>query len=235
MKIDISILYKPDGKSVEVITEDYVKDLVNKSYRKYNHIDKLFIMCSLFNDTGDTIDFSMSGDTLTIFYKTHCSVMYYYSFKDNTIDLRLCNISNFQYFVDNGILIYEKILISRVNDEIKKSNNEILSLQLFGNVSLEDYRRIGNAFSEMVYSPKHPFDKLIEVMYDISPNSEPLYVKHYFEPFDTLYVENGDIELEYCSEFDTNTNILRIRLVSIDNFNDNKYPIIKELSIKINN
>ena len=235
MKIDISILYKPDGKSVEVITEDYVKDLVNKSYRKYNHIDKLFIMCSLFNDTGDTIDFSMSGDVLTIFYKTHCSVMYYYSFKDNTIDLRLCNISNFQYFVDNGILIYEKILISRVNDEIKKSNNEILSLQLFGNVSLEDYRRIGNAFSEMIYSPIHPFDKLIEVMYDIFPKSEPLYVKHDFEPFDTLYVENGDIELEYCSEFDTNTNILRIRLVSIDNFNDNKYPIIKELSIKINN
>ena len=146
----------------------------------------------------------------------------------------MCNISNFQYFVDNGILIYEKILISRINNEIKKPNNEILSLQLFGNVSLEDYRHIGDAFSEMVYSPIHPFDKLIEVMYDISPKSEPLYVKHDFEPFDTLYVEIGDTEIEYCSEFDTDTNILRIRPVSIDNFNDNKYPIIKELSVKIN-
>ena len=236
MRVETEILYKPDGKTIKVINEDYMKDLVNKSYRKYNHIDKLFIMCSLFNNTGPIINFSTSSDgTITVFYKTNCSAMYYYNFKDNTIDLRLCNISNFQYFVDNGILIYEKILISEINDRIKKFDNEILSLQLFGNVSLEDYRCIGNAFSEMVYSQIHPFDKLIEVMYDISPKCEPLRIKHDFEPFGTLYVEIGDTEIEYCSEFDTNTNILKIRLVSIDNFNDNKYPIIKELSVKIYN
>ena len=234
MRVETEILYKPDGKSVEIITEDYVKDLVDESYRKYKFIDKSFITFSLFNNTGELNRFSRDKNTVTIFYRADCSVEYCYSFKDNCINLKLSNISNFQHFVDNGILIYEKILISRINNEIKKSNNEILSLQLFGNVSLEDYRRIGNAFSEMVYSPKHPFDKLIEVMYDISPKSEPLYVKHYFEPFDTLYVEIGDTEIEYCSEFDTNTNILRIRLVSIDNFNDNKYPIIKDLSVKIN-
>ena len=57
MKIDTSILYKPDGKTIKVITEDYVKDLVNESYRKYNHIDRLFTMCSLFNDTGLIINF----------------------------------------------------------------------------------------------------------------------------------------------------------------------------------
>lgn len=235
MRVETEILYKPDGKSVEIITEDYVKDLVDESYRKYKFIDKSFITFSLFNNTGELNRFSRDKNTVTIFYRADCSVEYCYSFKDNCINLKLSNISNFQHFVDNGILIYEKILISRINNEIKKSNNEILSLQLFGNVLFRDYEYIEELFREIDYGPNFSYAiKLRQSIYTIYAKYSPLlYVDYQRGSTNRLCVKFGDVEIIYYIEFDTSNSVLKITPFSVKGITDN-HPIIKELCVKIN-
>lgn len=233
MRVETEILYKPNEKSVEIITEDYVKYLVDESYRKYDLINESFITSSLFNDTGDIDRFLFNKDIFTIFYKADCSVKYHYSFKDNCISLKLSDISNFQHFIDNGILLYKEILVSRIGDRIRKSGNKILSLQLFGNALLRDYEYIEEVFNKI--GSDRLQDSIFEAMYTVYRGRPILTVNRYQNAQNCIYVSIGNVTIDYYTEFDRSTNILTIKAGSIEGADANRYPIIRSLSVKINN
>lgn len=117
--------------------------------------------------------------------------------------------------------------------EIKKSNNKILSLQLFGNVLLRDYEYIEEVFGEMESDRLQ--DRIFEAMYTIYRGHPILTVNQYQNARNCIYVRIGDVTIDYYTEFDCSTNILTIKAGSIEGVDANKYPIIRLLSVKINN
>lgn len=119
--------------------------------------------------------------------------------------------------------------------EIKKSNNKILSLQLFGNVLFRDYEYIEELFREIDYGPNFSYAiKLRQSIYTIYSKYSPLlYVDYQRGSTNRLCVKICDVEIIYYIEFDTSSSVLKITPFSINGITSN-CPIIKELSVKIN-
>ena len=133
-------------------------------------------------------------------------------------------------------LIYELSLSDFVKkNNSKESHNEILSLQLFGNVLFRDYEYIEELFREIDYGPNFSYAiKLRQSIYTIYAKYSPLlYVDYQRGSTNRLCVKFGDVEIIYYIEFDTSNSVLKITPFSVKGITDN-HPIIKELCVKIN-
>jgi hypothetical protein len=133
-------------------------------------------------------------------------------------------------------LIYELSLTDVVKkNNPKESHNEILSLQLFGNVLFRDYEYIEELFREIDYRPDFSYAiKMRQSIYTIYAKYSPLlYVDYQRGSTNRLCVKFGDVEIIYYIEFDTSNSVLKITPFSIKSITDN-YLIIKELCVKIN-
>ena len=151
--------------------------------------------------------------------------------------IQLVSIDDIPFFNSNGFPLIYRL---KIGDMIKKTNskvshNTILSLQLFGNVLFKDYEYIEELFREIDYGPNYLYAiKMRQPMYTIYAKYSPLlYVDYQHGSTNRLCVKFGDVEIIYYIEFDTPNSILKITPFSIKSVTDN-YPIIKELSVKIN-